>query len=192
MKRLLKEISACTICQEHLPYPPKPVMSASPNSRIIIIGQAPGSRVQETGIPWDDPSGKLLRKWLQVDDAVFYDPQFFALLPMGFCYPGKGKSGDIAPRKECAPQWHNQVINKISTKPLTLLIGQYSQAYYLGKKGKKNLTETVRHCESYLPEHFPLPHPSPRNRFWMTKNKWFEQETLPLLRSIVAPLLTPQ
>jgi len=190
MKKLLAEISACNICAEYLPNPPKPVVSVHRKSRILIIGQAPGSRVQASGTPWDDPSGDALRAWLQVDKSLFYNNEYFGLMPMGFCYPGKGKSGDLPPRKECAPQWHDQIINKLENKPFTILIGQYSQACYLGKKRQKNLTETVRQCAEYLPDYFPLPHPSPRNNIWMKKNAWFQKQTIPKLRAIVKPLVS--
>lgn len=189
MDELLAQIRACEICKEALPLPPRPVMAASPNSRIAIIGQAPGSKVQASGVPWDDQSGKLLRQWLNVESDTFYNPDNFAIIPMGFCYPGKGKSGDMPPRPECAPEWHPKLLAQMDKLELTLLIGQYAQRYYLQDAAKKNLTETVRSVESYLPHFFPLPHPSPRNRFWMRKNPWFQEETLPRLREFVSRLL---
>jgi len=189
MKSLLSQIAACEMCQGHLPHGPRPVVVASRNSRIIIIGQAPGLKVHATGIPWNDASGEELRRWLQVDKDRFYDPELFALTPMGFCYPGKGKSGDLPPRPECAPQWHAALIRKMKRVELTLLIGQYSQNYYLGERRKANLTENVRHFREFLPAYFPLVHPSPRNRLWQKRNPWFESEVLPELRRAVSRIL---
>lgn len=181
MEDLLQDIRRCQICAD-LPLGPRPVVAAHPNSRIAIVGQAPGTKVHATGVPWDDPSGKRLRQWLEVDDKAFYDPRQFAIVPMGFCYPGKGKSGDLPPRKECAPEWHEQLFAQMPQIELFLLIGQYAQGHYLGKKKKKTLTETVRNFQEYLPRFFPLPHPSPRNGIWLRKNDWFETDVLPELR----------
>lgn len=186
MNSLISEIKQCKVCLEHLPQGVNPVMAAHPKSKIAIIGQAPGSIVHKTGIPWDDKSGERLRQWLGVSDEEFYDAKNFAILPMGFCYPGKGKSGDLPPRKECAPLWHQRVLEKMPNLKLTLLIGSYAQAYYLGDLKKKTLTETVKNYESYLPEFMPLPHPSPRNNIWLKKNPWFEQNLLPILKGIIA------
>lgn len=186
---LLQEISACTICKDSLPYGCHPVLKASTNSKILIIGQAPGIRVHTTGIPWADPSGKSLRKWLNVDTQTFYNEDIFGIIPMGFCYPGTGKSGDLPPRKECAPLWHEQLAHQIPNVKLTLLIGQYAQKYYLRKSAKKNLTETVRNYSEYLPNFFVLPHPSPRNNIWQKKNPWFNQEILPNLKEHVHALI---
>ena len=185
MDLLLEEIRRCTICAGILPHHPRPFLSASKNSRILIIGQAPGRIVHETGVPWDDKSGETLRQWLAIPDATFYDPNMIGLIPMGFCYPGKGKSGDLPPRPECAIAWHEKLFSNLSNVKLTILIGQYAQAKYLKEKAKKNLTETVRNFEAYLPSVIPLPHPSPRNRFWLKKNPWFEEELLPVLKSKV-------
>ena len=189
METLLKEIRSCVFCKEHLPLGPRPILAAHPRSKIAIIGQAPGTKVHTTGIPWDDPSGKQLRKWLNVSDAFFYNPQKIALIPMGFCYPGKGKGGDLPPRPECALQWHEHLLQKMPNLKLTLLIGTYSQNYYLGKKAKGTLTETVRNFQEYLPNYLPLPHPSPRNRFWLSKNSWFELEVVPVLQKRISNLL---
>ncbi len=189
MQQLLKDIQDCTICKEHLALGPRPVVSAHPSSKIIIIGQAPGTKVHASGIPWDDASGKQLRKWLKVSDAAFYDPTKFAIVPMGFCYPGKGKTGDLPPRPECAPKWHTPLLDELHNVELIILIGMYAQKYYLGKNAEKTLTETVRNFEAYTPKYMPLPHPSPRNRFWLTKNPWFETEVLPLLQKQVASVL---
>ena len=189
MNKLLQQVRDCTLCREHLPFEPKPVIRASNNCSIVIIGQAPGTRVQHSGIPWDDPSGDLLRQWMQLDKQAFYNDQHIALMPMGFCYPGKGKSGDLPPRRECAPRWHSEITEKMRHRQLTVLIGQYSQRYYLGKKYQRNLTETVRNFKQYLPSYFPLPHPSPRNRIWLRKNPWFHQEVLPQFASLIESIL---
>ena len=185
MQSVLSEIKQCTICAANLELGPRPVLSADVDSKIVIIGQAPGTKVHASGIPWDDPSGKQLRKWLGVSDADFYDPKKFAIVPMGFCYPGKGKSGDLPPRSECAPQWHESLFDNMPNVELVILIGMYAQNYYLQKTAKKTLTETVRNYKEYLPNYFVLPHPSPRNRFWLTKNPWFEKEVLPELQKTI-------
>ena len=182
LRKLKKDIAQCEICIEHLPLGPRPVVQFSSRSGIVIIGQAPGTKVHESGIPWDDPSGDHLREWLRVSREDFYDPDSFALVPMGFCYPGKAKSGDAPPRPECAPQWHQRVLDAIAPDPLVLLCGQYAQVQYLGASRKKTLTETVRSFTEYGPRTIPLPHPSWRSRIWMKKNPWFEEKLLPLLR----------
>ena len=182
MKTLLARIRACTECTAHLPLGPRPIIQAHPSARLMIIGQAPGLRVHESGVPWMDASGKQLREWLAIDEATFYDASRVALMPMGFCYPGKGTSGDLPPRPECAPLWHHKLLKQLPEIRLTLLIGQYAQRHYLGEAAGENLTETVRSFCDHLPRFLPLPHPSPRNRFWVVKNKWFETELLPELR----------
>ena len=189
MDGLLKEIAGCTICAEKLDHAPRPVVSAHQSSKILIIGQAPGTRVHESGIPWDDKSGDNLRSWLAVDKTTFYNPELVALVPMGFCYPGKGQSGDLPPRPECAPQWHHQLLTLMRKVKITLLIGGYAQKYYLQGDAKKSLTETVRNFEDYLPRFFPLPHPSPRNNIWQAKNRWFSELTLPRLKQEIANTL---
>ncbi len=189
MKQLLQNISSCTICQNYLPFGPRPVITAHPDAKIAIIGQAPGAKVHETGIPWDDPSGKQLRKWLGITDTQFYDDRLFTLIPMGFCYPGKGNSGDLPPRPECAPQWHQTLLEEMPNITLTILIGQYAQKYYLRERLPGNLTETVRQYTDYLPEYFVMPHPSPRNRFWLRKNPWFEEAVLPELQKRISTVL---
>ncbi len=185
MKELLVEIRDCTVCKPYLPLGPRPIVVAHPDARIIIIGQAPGTKVHQTGIPWDDPSGRQLRKWLGVTDPVFYDAAKIALVPMGFCYPGKGKGGDLPPRSECAPLWHGPLWKEMPNLELIILIGAYAQNYYLKGEMEKNLTETVQAYRKYLPKFFPLPHPSPRNRFWLSKNPWFEEEVVTELRNLV-------
>jgi uracil-DNA glycosylase len=189
MITLLSEIRNCTVCKEFLPNAPKPIIQASSASKIVIIGQAPGQKVQDSGIPWDDASGNNLKEWLGVDNQTFYNEKLFALIPMGFCYPGTGKSGDLPPRPECAPLWHPQVLKEMKEVKLTLLIGQYAQHYYLKKYTLKTLTETVRNYEEYLPNYFPLPHPSPRNNIWQKKNNWFKVTLLPILREKVDLIL---
>lgn len=150
---------------------------------MVIIGQAPGRKVHESGIPWKDASGDRLREWLGVDSETFYDPRRIALLPMGFCFPGTGKSGDLAPRPECAPLWHKPLLAAMPEVRLTLLVGRFAQNRYLGERARPTLTETVRTFETFLKDGLlPLPHPSPRNRLWLQRNPWFEEEVLPQLR----------
>ena len=186
LDNLLTEVRACEVCAEHLPFTPKPILRAATSARIMIVGQAPGRRVQETGIPWNDPSGDRLRDWMQVSRETFYDESRIAIIPSGFCYPGTGKSGDLPPRPECSPLWHPRLRAALPDVRLTLLIGSYAQAYYLGERRSKTLTETVRHYLEYLPEFLPLPHPSPRNQIWLKRNPWFAEEVLPLLREKIA------
>ena len=186
---LIDEIRKCIICKEHLTAGCRPVLSFNKNSKILIIGQAPGRVVHESGVPWEDKSGDNLRNWMNVTKDEFYNPDLFGIVPMGFCYPGAGKSGDLPPRKECAPQWHTQVLDSITDVQLTLVIGQYAQKYYLKSKMGKNLTETVRNFKAYLPNYIPLPHPSPRNNIWMKKNPWFKEELLPQLSEKVLEII---
>ena len=182
MNTLLNKIQRCEVCKEHLPLGPRPVIQLNAYSKIVIISQAPGRRVHETGIPWNDASGKKLKSWMNVSDEIFYNPACFSILPMGFCYPGKAISGDLPPRPECAPLWHLQILKNFKSKPLILLIGQYAQRYYLKKTYKGSLTETVRSYREYLPTYFPLPHPSPRNQNWVKINPWFMEEVVPELQ----------
>ncbi len=182
---LLREVRACDVCAAHLPFPPKPVLRAGLSARIMIVGQAPGRRVHETGIPWNDPSGDRLREWMQVPREVFYDEKRIAIIATGLCYPGTGPGGDLPPCPECAPLWHPRLCAALPNIRLTLLVGSYAQAYYLGARAKKTLTETVRHYRDYLPEFLPLPHPSPRNQIWLKNNPWFAEEVLPALRELV-------
>lgn len=188
MDKLLEKISQCQICKSHLPLGPNPVVRASVKSKILVIGQAPGTKVHASSIPWDDASGRNLRGWLGVSNEQFYNPELFAIVPMGFCYPGKGKSGDLPPRPDCAAEWHSQLLLKMPNIELTLLIGQYAQAHYLTNR-KTTLTETVKAFRDYGPQYFPLVHPSPRNGIWMSKNGWFEEEVLPVLKERVSQVL---
>jgi uracil-DNA glycosylase len=187
--KLLKQIKDCRACEKYLEHGVNPVISASPESKIVIIGQAPGRIVHETGIPWNDKSGDNLRKWLGVDKETFYNPDIFALVPMGFCYPGKGSSGDLPPRKECAPLWHHLLWKLMKEVKLTLLVGQHAQEYYLKDKTKDNLTDTVKNFKKYLPRYLPLPHPSPRNNIWQAKNKWFGIDVLPVVKKQVMKII---
>lgn len=184
LNRLLSEVRACRLCEPHLPLGANPIIQASPSAKLLIIGQAPGTKVHHSSVPWNDPSGDRLREWLQLDKSTFYDPSKIAIMPMGLCYPGKGSSGDLPPRKECAPQWHQPVLDQLPNVTMTLLIGQYAQNYYLKDK-PKTLTETVQQWQRWAPRYLPLPHPSPRNTLWLKKNPWFEQEVVPFIRGYV-------
>ena len=190
LEDLLSEIRACRVCEAHLPLGPRPVLRAKPSARIMIVGQAPGTRVHESGVPWNDRSGDRLRDWLDVDKDTFYDDGRFAIVPMGFCYPGVDRNGgDAPPRPECAPLWHEAVIGHLPQLELTLLVGGYAQKHYLGKRRQKTMTETVHSWADYAPDYLPTPHPSWRNTAWLKKNPWFEAETLPALRRRVHALL---
>lgn len=189
MPALLQRIRACQLCANHLPLGPRPVLRAAASARLLIVGQAPGTRVHASGIPWNDPSGERLRAWLGIDRDTFYDESRVAIVPMGFCYPGKGTSGDLPPRPECAQTWHPQLLPRLPSIELTLLIGQYAQKYFLGAARGGDLTATVRAFRDYLPRYLPLPHPSPRNIGWFRRNPWFEAEVLPALRGRVHSLL---
>lgn len=189
---LHQEIKACSICAEHLPLGPRPVVQFSATSRVLIIGQAPGTKVHASGIPWDDDSGDRLRSWLGLDKPTFYNPDAVALIPMGFCYPGKAKGGDAPPRKECAPQWHQRILEILPEDRLTLLVGSYAQGQYLPQTRKAPLTQRVREggqMSEALGPVIPLPHPSWRVRMWMAKNPWYENDTLPALRRRIADFL---
>lgn len=187
LTELLAEVRACRICADSLPLGPRPVVQADSSARILIVGQAPGLKVHETGIPFNDPSGDRLRDWLGMSRDVFYDPEKVAILPMGFCYPGRGKSGDNPPRPECAPAWRQKLLDLLPNIELTLLVGRYAQEWHLGKG--PNLTERVRRWREVWPQQVPMPHPSPRNNLWLRRNPWFEQELLPPLRERVAWIL---
>ncbi|MDP3139177.1 MAG: uracil-DNA glycosylase family protein [Burkholderiaceae bacterium] len=189
VEALLSEILACRVCEAHLPLGPRPILRMSPSARILMVGQAPGLKVHESGIPWQDASGRKLREWLEVDESVFYDARRFAILPMGLCYPGRGRSGDLPPRPECAPLWHERILSSMPQIRLTILIGQYALAKYLGGSGNATVTETVAAWKSHAPEFITLPHPSPRNQNWLKQNPWFDTEIVPMLRQRVADAL---
>ena len=189
LEDLLLQIRACRICEEHLALGPRPVLRASATAKLLIVGQAPGTKVHASGKPWDDQSGKRLRHWLGLEPEVFYDESSVAIVPMGFCYPGKGKSGDLPPRPECAQHWHQALLALLPNIELTLLVGKYAQDYFLGDRAAANLTQTVANWRDYLPEYMAMPHPSPRNQFWVKHNPWFEQEAVPVLREQVKQLL---
>jgi uracil-DNA glycosylase len=189
LARVLAEARACRLCAGHLPLGPRPVLRASVTARLLIVGQAPGTRVHATGIPFNDPSGDRLRDWLGIGPEIFYDEGKVAIMPAGFCYPGRGKGGDLPPRPECAPAWHPPLRALMPGIELTLLIGAYAQAYYLGERRASTLTETVRRWRDYLPEFLPTPHPSPRNQLWLKRRPWFEAEIVPELRRRVRELL---
>ena len=186
-KQLLAEVASCDVCRDVLPHEPRPVVQLDPKARVLIAGQAPGRRVHESGIPFDDPSGDRLRDWLGVDRTTFYDARRIAILPMGFCYPGTGKSGDLPPRPECVQTWRGRLLPRLHNVELTLVLGRYALDWHL--KAKRNLTETVRAWREYTPDTLPLPHPSPRNRRWFSANPWFEQDVVPWLRERVAALI---
>ena len=188
MEDLLCEIRDCRVCKDHLPLGPNPIIEANKSSKIVLISQAPGRIVHESGIAWNDQSGKKLREWLGVDNDTFYDTDNFAILPMGFCYPGKAKTGDLPPRKECAPMWHESVWDALKNVELKILIGAYAANYYLASNLK--LTEKVKDYQSYLPEFWPVPHPSPVNRFWRSKNPWFEENVVPHLQEKIQQIIS--
>ncbi|HSG91571.1 MAG TPA: uracil-DNA glycosylase family protein [Pseudomonadales bacterium] len=181
---LLAQARDCRLCAASLPLGPRPVLAATTRARVLIVGHAPGTRVHASGIPWDDQSGDTLRAWLGVDRDTFYDPRRFAIVPTGLCYPGRGRSGDLPPRPECAPRWHPPLRAALPEVRLTLLLGAHAQAYYLGRD-RLRLTDRVERWRTYLPAFLPLPHPSPRNRMWIRRRPWFEAEVLPGLRAAV-------
>jgi uracil-DNA glycosylase len=189
LQALLKEVRACTLCAAHLEAGPRPVLQVDRKARILIVGQAPGRKVHASGIPFDDASGDRLRQWLGVDRQVFYDPLKIALLPMGFCYPGTGTSGDLPPRPECAPMWREKLLAHLPNIELTLVIGQYALEWHLPEQGSKNLTQTVKDWRSFWPKVLPLPHPSPRNNIWLKSNPWFAEEVIPPLQARVREML---
>ncbi len=188
LDHLLKDIRACCICEAHLPLGPRPIVQAHQDAKILVVGQAPGIRVHKSGKPFDDPSGVRLRKWLDMTPEQFYSPRLLAIVPMGFCYPGTGKSGDLPPRPECAPAWREPLLNALPNIELTLILGMYAQAYHLNSKGKR-LTDIVAEWKSYWPSQLPLPHPSPRNIAWFKRNPWFEDDVIPVLQQKVYTIL---
>ncbi|WP_332874004.1 uracil-DNA glycosylase family protein [Amphritea pacifica] len=191
-EQLIARIKACDLCLPHLPDGVRPVFQFDPGARILVAAQAPGRRVHETGIPFNDPSGERLREWMGISAEIFYDPKQLAILPMGFCFPGTGKSGDLPPRKECAPQWRQQLLDRLPNLQLILVIGQYAQAWHLQEKG--SVTEIVSRwrdycCQGQSPAVFPMPHPSPRNNIWLKRNPWFEAELVPELQKRVREIV---
>lgn len=185
---LLAEVRACALCAEHLPSGPRPVVQLQPSARILIAGQAPGRKVHESGVPFDDASGDRLRDWLGISRDTFYDARQVAILPMGFCYPGTGKSGDLPPRPECAPAWRAALLSHLKDLRLTLVIGRYAQAYHL-PSAAPSVTDLVRAWRTTWPRTVPLPHPSPRNNLWLKRNPWLEKELVPALRARVSAVL---
>lgn len=185
---VLNDARNCHLCARRLPHPPRPIVRADIAARLLIIGQAPGARVHASGIPWDDPSGDRLRDWLGVSRDIFYDECQMAIMPMGFCYPGRGPSGDLPPRSECAPKWHTELLPRLPNIQLTLLIGRYAQQYYLDDSAH-TLTDTVKNWRQHLPYYFALPHPSPRNYAWLSRNPWFETDVLPELKRVTKKIL---
>ena len=189
IEKLKDTIADCIICANFLPNRPRPIVQFSSKSKLLIIAQAPGQKTHDKGIPFDDLSGENLRTWLGVSREQFYNPELFAIMPMGFCFPGKGKSGDLPPRKECAPQWHNKIMEQMKNLELIILVGKYAQEYYLKNNPYKNLTETVISYQEFLPKYFPLVHPSPLNFRKNKKNKWFLESITPELKKMVATIL---
>ena len=188
LSKLLTEVRHCTICKEHLPLGPRPVLQLSKKAKILIAGQAPGSRVHASGIPFDDASGDRLREWMGIDRETFYDDEKIAILPMGFCYPGTGKSGDLPPRPECAQTWRDKLLIHAPQIELTLVIGLFAQEWHLKDQQKSNLTETVKAWKEFWPSQLPLPHPSPRNNIWLKKNSWFTSSIVPLLQKRIVQI----
>ena len=186
---LLREVRACRLCAASLPHAPRPVLQLDPAARLLIVGQAPGRRVHESGVPFEDASGERLRDWMQMPSDAFYDPRSVAILPMGFCYPGTGRSGDLPPRPECATAWRRVLLACLPRVELSLLLGRFAIASHLGPQASsRSLTDTVRGWRDHWPDALPLPHPSPRNNAWLRRNPWFEREVLPALRSRLAEM----
>lgn len=191
LEMLLGRIRLCTLCAAHLPCTPRPVLRPKATARLLIVGQAPGRKVHETGVPWNDPSGDRLRHWLDMTREEFYGNPYVAIVPAGFCYPGRGRGGDLPPRPECAPLWHPLLRAAMPEIRLVLLVGAYAQTYYMGSSAKGTLGETVHAWREYLPMYFPLPHPSPRNNRWLRMRPWFNEEVLPNLKEAVRKVLSP-
>lgn len=189
VEQLYSEIRRCRVCEKHLRLGPNPILRVSTNARILLVGQAPGTRVHNTGIPWNDPSGDRLRQWLGVDRDTFYDTEKFAIVPMGLCYPGKGSSGDLPPRHECAPLWHTKVRALLPGLKLIILIGSYAVRYYLPHNAKLAVRDVVRQADFETDIFLPLVHPSPRNKLWLKQHPWFEKQIVANLRKRVHKLI---
>lgn len=187
-RKLLTQIQACTLCEKHLPLGPRPVVQFHPKARILVVGQAPGRKVHASGKPFDDASGDRLRNWLGVTPETFYNPEQLAIVPMGFCYPGTGASGDLPPRPECAPAWRQKLLPHLEHLELTLAIGRYAHDWHFSGP-KRSVTERVQGWREYWPKIVPLPHPSPRNNLWLRRNPWFEDELIPQLKERVQQLI---
>ncbi len=190
LELLLTKVRACENCELDLPHGVRPVLQIGMQAKVLIAGQAPGAKVHASGVPFDDASGERLRDWMGVDKTTFYDESKIAILPMGFCYPGTGKSGDLAPRKECAELWRRKVLDLMPNVQLVLVIGKYAIDWHLPDARKNNLTNTVKEWRTHWPKHLPMPHPSPRNNIWLKKNSWFENDVLPSLKSRIQELVT--
>jgi uracil-DNA glycosylase len=188
LEGLLAAVRKCRVCESHLPLGARPVLRVGESARILVVGQAPGMRVHATGTPWDDPSGERLRAWMDLDTDRFYDKSQIAIIPMGYCYPGRGNGGDLPPRRECATLWLDHLLAKLPRIELTLLIGLHAQRHFLGNRRKRSLTETAKAWREFAPEYLPLPHPSARNTPWFKRNPWFELELLPVLRERIQSL----
>lgn len=180
---LLSEIRNCRICEKALPFSPRPVLSFSKEAKILVVGQAPGTKAHESETPWNDASGERLRTWMGVSKEIFYNPEKIAIAPMGFCYPGKGKSGDLPPRPECAPMWMPKILEHLKNIKLKVIIGVYAHEYFLNEK--RLVGEIVKSWKKYSPDVFPLPHPSPRNNIWLKRNPWVEEDLIPELQRLV-------
>jgi uracil-DNA glycosylase len=189
-KALVDQVRACTVCAAHLPSGPRPVLQVHPEARILIAGQAPGRKVHESGVPFDDASGERLRQWMGVTRETFYDATRIAILPMGFCFPGTGRSGDLPPRSECAPLWRQRLLDQMPLIELTLVIGDYAQRWHLPSAHGGNVTETVADWRGQWPALLPMPHPSPRNNIWLKINPWFVADVVPALQGRIAELLS--
>lgn len=187
-KSLIQSVQSCKLCEEHLPLGARPVIQLHPHARILVAGQAPGKKVHETGIPFDDPSGNRLRNWMGITREIFYDPTKIAILPMGFCFPGSAKYGDLPPRPECQEKWRDKLLNQLPKIELTIVLGKYAQAFHF-KHHKGSLTKLVKDWKLYWPTKLPLPHPSPRNNIWLKKNPWFEREVIPTFQTRVRSLV---
>ncbi|MGI9606041.1 MAG: uracil-DNA glycosylase family protein [Acidimicrobiales bacterium] len=188
LTHLLSDVRACTVCAESLPAGPRPIVQVGSKARVVLIGQAPGRRVHESGVPWDDPSGVRLRDWLGLSVDEFYDPDIVAIVPMGFCYPGTGTSGDLPPRPECAPLWHDKLLDHLAEDTLRVILGAYALERYVPDR-EKTLTATVHRYEELLPDRIVVPHPSPRNNRWLRQNPWFEADAIPMIRARIQSLL---